>query len=188
MLILEHWPGIILAVLLVIASITDVMCGKIHNVITYPAIIAGLLGHTLCGGLSGDGEWLGLTGALAGLAMGGGPMFIGYLAGGINGGDVKITAAIGALTGWAFTLDTLFYGLIVAAVMAFAVMIRKRIVIRTLKRVGRFLYLAMTPTKPADPALTDSPKIPLGLAMCVGAIIVVAIDLFKGSGLPDFIW
>ncbi len=50
------WAHAVLAVTLVIAAATDVRSGKIYNVVTYPAIAIGLVGHTVLGGLMG--EWL----------------------------------------------------------------------------------------------------------------------------------
>ena len=182
---LVSWAGLILVALLIAAAATDLKYGKIYNVVTYPAVAVGLIGHTLCGGLTGDdARWMGLTGALAGLAAGFLPLLAAWKAGGIGGGDAKVMAAIGALMGWRFALATLFYGLIVAAIMAFAVMIRRRIVWATLKRLGRFLYLVLTPTKPAAPVTQDSPKIAFGLALCFGAAAAVVEAMIRGGMTP----
>lgn len=184
--IVEAWPWIVTGVVLVIASVTDVRSGKIPNAVTLPAIAIGLIGHTLCGGLTGNDYSLGLVGSLIGLAVGFLPLWFVWKAGGIGGGDAKIMAAIGAITGWHFTLNTLFYGLIVAAVMAIAIIVRRRMFVRTMKRIGRFLVLALTPTRPADPALADSPKVAFGLALCIGAAIVLAMKVASWYGLPSF--
>ena len=65
------WAHAVLAVTLVIAAVTDVRSGKIYNVVTYPAIAVGLIGHTVLGGLMGDaGSPLGLSGSAAGFAVG----------------------------------------------------------------------------------------------------------------------
>lgn len=163
------WGYGVLAVVLIAASVADVRSGKIYNCITYPAIAAGLIGHTLVGGLGGDDEALGLIGSLAGLVVGFGPLLLAWLAGGIGGGDAKLMAAVGALAGWSFTLPALFYGFVIAALMALVVMVRRRIVRRTLARVLRFLYLVVTPARPADPSTPESPKIAFGLALCIGS-------------------
>ena len=117
--IADGWAYAALAVVLVAASVTDIRAGKIYNSITYPAIAVGLIGHTFVGGLAGTGHSPGLVGALAGLAVGFGPLLVAWLAGGIGGGDAKLMAAVGALTGWEFTLTAMFYGFAVAAMMGF---------------------------------------------------------------------
>ena len=64
------WALAVLAVVLVGAAIADLRTAKVHNWITYPAIVVGLIGHTLAGGLTGNDGAMGLTGSLAGLAVG----------------------------------------------------------------------------------------------------------------------
>lgn len=162
-----------LVVLLVVAAVTDLKYGKIYNIVTYPGVAVGLIGHTLAGGLTGQGYWFGLTGSLLGLAVGFVPLMIAWKAGGIGGGDAKLMAGIGALMGWNFALATLFYGLIAAAIMAIVVMIRRRVVVQTLRRMWRFIYLAFTPSKPAPPTSDESPKVAFGLALCFGAVAAI---------------
>jgi len=118
---------------------------------------------------------------LAGLAVGFGPLLVAWLAGGIGGGDAKLMAAVGAMTGWEFTLTAMFYGFAVAALMGLAVMLRRRILRRTLLRVLRFLYLAFTPARPADPSAPDSPKIAFGLALCIGSAITLVETLWRAG-------
>ncbi|HAU36357.1 MAG TPA: hypothetical protein DCX07_01400 [Phycisphaerales bacterium] len=109
-----------------------------------------------------------------------------WLAGGIGGGDAKLAGAVGALAGWRFALSTLLFGLLAAMVMAVIVMLRRRILRRTLARVGRFVYLAFTPGKPADPTSADSPKIPFGLALCLGACVALVEVFWRGGGAPKW--
>ena len=164
------WAYGFLAVVLIASAVADVRSGKIYNALTYPAIAVGLVVHTYLGGLGGGPGQLGLVGSAAGLATGFVPMLAAWLAGGVGGGDAKLMAAVGALTGWQFTLSALFYGLIVTAVLAIIVIVHKRIARRTLGRVWRFIVLAFVFRKPAaDPAAADSPRVPMGLAFCIGS-------------------
>ena len=189
------WAYGVLIALLAAAAVTDVRSGRIPNWLTYPVVAAGLIVHTLLGGLTGHsapmGERtvhaMGLADALAGLAAGFLPMLAAYLAGGVGGGDAKLMAAVGALTGWRFTLEAMFWGFLAAALMAVLVMVRRKIVRRTLARLGRFLYLALTPTKPAAPVAADSPRIPFGLAMCLGAGATLIVNLVRGADLPSLL-
>ena len=175
------WAYGVLAVVLVASAATDIRTGKIYNVVTYPAIAVGLVGHTLAGGLWATDELqLGLVGSAGGLAAGFLPLLAAWLAGGIGGGDAKLMGAVGALAGWRFAVATMFYGFIIAAVMALAVMLKARVTRRTLKRIGRFIYLLLTPTKPADPAAEDSPSVALGLALCLGSAVALVEVLVQG--------
>lgn len=175
----EYWPLGLLAALLAVSAVTDVRAGRIYNWATYPAIAAALVGHSLTGGIVGDGGLrLGLAGAMAGLAVGFLPMLAAWMLGGVGGGDAKLMAAVGALAGWKFAIMAMLYGFAVAGLMAIIVMLHKRVALQTLKRVGRFLLLLLTPSRPGSPAITESPKIPFGLALCVGC----------GLALAEFVW
>lgn len=179
------WAYCVLAVVLVVAAITDVRSGKIFNIVTYPAIAVGLVGHTLVGGLFGGEEAIGLAGSVLGFAAGFLPLLLVWMAGGIGGGDAKLMGAVGALTGWRFTLTAMVYGLLVVAVMAIFVMIRRRIAIATLGRIWRFLYLSFTPGRGAGPSGPESPTVPFGLALCIGSAVAMAQLLYKGKLLLD---
>lgn len=176
------WAYGVLVAVLVAAAVADVRTGKIHNFITYPAIAIGLIGHTLVGGLAGEPGRIGLVGALAGFAVGFGPLLAAFLAGGIGGGDVKLMGAVGALAGCRFALSAMFFGFLAAGVMALIVMIGKRVLKRTLLRVGRFFLLALTPGGAADPAAPDSPKVPFGLALCIGSFAALIEALLGKPG------
>ncbi|MBN1941803.1 MAG: prepilin peptidase [Phycisphaerae bacterium] len=176
----DVWSYAVLAVTLLVAAATDVRRGKIYNWITYPAALIGLAGHAITGGLWGSPERLGLAGALGGLLVGFGPLLLAWLAGGIGGGDAKIMAAVGALTGWQFALSALFYGLAVAMVMAVAIMLRKRIVRDTFGRIWRFFLLWAGRAKPDAPTTQQSPTVPFGLALCIGAAVTLTLTCIFG--------
>lgn len=165
---------------MVVAAVSDVRTGKIYNWITYPAVVIGLAGHAIFGGLGGSPERLGLAGAMGGLAAGFGPLLLAWLAGGIGGGDAKIMGAIGALAGWRFALTALFYGLGVAVLMAIVIMLRKRIVLDTLGRLWRFFLLWAGRAKPDSPATKESPTLPFGLALCIGAAVALTLTCIFG--------
>ena len=93
---LGMWAYGVLALALVAASITDVREGKVRNVVTYPAVVIGLIGHTLVGGLGpGIDPDLGLLGSLSGLAVGFLPLLVAWLAGGIGGAQAHGIGAVG---------------------------------------------------------------------------------------------
>ncbi len=186
--LLKIWPYGVMVIAVVIAAVTDLRTGKIRNWTTYSAIAIGLVGHTLFSGLGGGDSAtmpeLGLIGSAAGLAVGFGPMLLAWLAGGIGGGDAKLMAGVGALAGWEFAVDAMFYGFAVAAVMALVVMIRHGLFKSTMGRIWRFIALAMMRAKPADPAAPESRKIAFGIALCIGSAIALVIKMTAVFNAP----
>lgn len=172
---------------LAVAVVTDLRSGKIYNWLTYSAIVVGLAGHTYVGGLFGDRFDIGLAGSLAGLAVGFLPMLLVALAGGINGGDVKLMGAVGALAGWQFAASTLLYSVLAAAVLAVIVMLRRGVFRRTFQRVGLFVWQALSLHRPNDPASADSPKVPFGLAICLGAAGAIVERVLQATGWSDML-
>ncbi|MBS3821208.1 MAG: hypothetical protein KGY81_05540, partial [Phycisphaerae bacterium] len=49
----DAWAYAVVAVTLVVASVTDVRQGRIYNWTTYPAVAVGLIGHSVLGGVGG---------------------------------------------------------------------------------------------------------------------------------------
>jgi prepilin peptidase CpaA len=187
------WAYGVMAVMLIVAAVTDVRSGKIYNWTTYPVILIALVGHALMGGWLGtpaaDGQsgTMGLLGAIIGLAVGFVPMRLARLAGGIGGGDAKAMAAVGALAGWRFALTSMFYGLAVAFVMAIVVLLVRRITKETFGRIGRYIWLLLMRAGPADPSTPQSPKIPIGLALCIGTAVALALVCIFGPSEKMFI-
>jgi len=105
----------LLALVVVVAAVTDLRWRRIPNWITASGAALGLVFHLLEGGLSG--VLLSIAGAALGFAI-----FIAfYVAGGMGAGDIKLFSAVGALTGpSALVTIFVFTGLLggVAAVAA----------------------------------------------------------------------
>jgi prepilin peptidase CpaA len=116
-----------------IGSTCDVRMRRIPNLLTGPAILAGLLLHGLLGG------WFQLGSAAAAGLLGGGVFALFYLAGGMGAGDVKLMAAIGCLLGLAplplVLLVTAFSG----AAFGLVVAVHRQQLCQTLKNVGTIL-------------------------------------------------
>lgn len=166
--VLTYWWLIALAAVVLVAAWTDVRSGKIYNWLTYPAVLVGLGGHTFVGGWSGAGGDIGLSGALAGLAIGFFPMLVVARLGGRSMGDAKLLAAVGALAGWRFTLTAMIYMCLAAALLAVVVAIRHGVFVRTVKRIALFLWQVICMHRPNDPASEDSPTAAFALAVLLG--------------------
>jgi prepilin peptidase CpaA len=100
----------------VVASVYDMRERRIPNRLTGSCLLAGLLLHLAVGGWSGLG-----SASLASLTAGG-LFLIFFIAGGMGAGDVKLMAAMAAITGLAplqlFLLATVLAGGVFALALA----------------------------------------------------------------------
>jgi prepilin peptidase CpaA len=176
-------PGtgeILLGILVAIAALYDVRYRRIPNWLVLAGIIVGLAWNTLSsGGLSlGDP---GLLRAAEGLGLGFALYFPLYLIRGRRAGDVKLLAAVGAITGpgncfWVFLLTAILGGLIALVV----VMIHKRTG-HTFFNMGwivRDLLRFKAPYKSSeelDVTTNKGLRVPHGAMMAVGVAAFILI-------------
>jgi prepilin peptidase CpaA len=115
-----YTPGILLVLLVTAAFVTDVGSMRIPNRLTVCFSIAGMLSHVLFTG------WQGMWFSISGLATGFGLLMLLHIVGATGAGDVKLFAAIGALSGSAFTFQCLLYSVVYAGVIGlFVALFRK---------------------------------------------------------------
>jgi prepilin peptidase CpaA len=88
-----NWPVAIAVLLGCAASIDDLRRRAIANWINVAGLAAGLAYHTANGGLAG------LARSAGGAALGFGVFLVFYCLGGMGAGDVKLSAAFGAVLG-----------------------------------------------------------------------------------------
>ena len=152
---------------LVTAAITDWKTGKIYNWLTIPAMVVGLVFWTAAGA---DGALSSLGQSALSLVVGFVPFALIVALGGMGGGDAKLLGAVGALCGdWRCVLATAFYGFSLAALFAVCVMVHRRLVVQTLSRLFTAVTFLYARTRPEMP--TDSLRIPMGIALCIGGIL-----------------
>jgi prepilin peptidase CpaA len=155
---------------------SDLRYQRIPNVLTYPAFVAGFVLAFAHGGLDG------VLSAALGAALGFFVLFVGYMFGGIGGGDVKLAAALGALAGLDITTLGLLYMGLLAGVLAFGILIWKGKLLASLRRMGRFLFTALIPfleTEKLD--VQNSDPFPLGVAI-VGGFAWALVETHFGAG------
>jgi prepilin peptidase CpaA len=155
---MELYKLLALAIILPVTFYTELAAGKIYNWMTLPAIALGLL-------LSGVEGLESFLTALFAAVIGGGIFFFPYLISGLSrgrpvvgGGDVKLAAAIGALSFPYFVLSTIGWGVVAGGLMGLGV-----IAWRMLKPPPK------EEDTPRTPVLLV--RVPFGTALCVGVCI-----------------
>jgi prepilin peptidase CpaA len=98
----------VVLVAVLVTAVTDVWKFKIHNVLTLPLLLSGLIYHAATAGTPGFLE--SLLGALFGFCL----LIMLYIMGGMGAGDVKLMAGIGAWLGLPLT----FYVFIASSLAA----------------------------------------------------------------------
>ncbi|MGH9968445.1 MAG: A24 family peptidase [Pyrinomonadaceae bacterium] len=157
--------------LAIIIGYYDVRYRRIPN----PFVLA-----TLAGGLAINSIFAGLPGlyaSLGGCALAFILMFMLHIFGAMGAGDVKLFAAIGAVTGAPLVVPTFFVVVITGGLLALVSIIRAGIVVSTMQRVLQ-IFVGMLPgwemprfAIPSDRRYT----IPYGVAITLGSIISTAI-------------
>ena len=157
--------------LAVIITYHDVRYRRIPNAYVLAALIGGVAINGIFGGLSG------LVGSLAGCVLAFGLMFMLHVFGAMGAGDVKLFAAIGAVTGAHLVLPTFLIVVLTGGVLALVSIIRAGVLVTTMHRVLQIL-VGMLPgwEMPKFAIPTDrSHTIPYGVAITIGSIISTAV-------------
>ena len=166
--ILDPTRHALLLTLLVVAAYTDIARGKVYNWCTYPCMFVGLAIGYIAGGWN-EADFS-LQNGLLGLAAAGGIFGLFFVLGSLGAGDVKLAAAIGALTGWHFAIGAITYSALIGGVMALALLIWRGQLARGLWDSLR----ASVRLKAAEKVVgADSPAtltVPYGLAVSTGTL------------------
>lgn len=150
--------------------VADLRDGKIPNKLTYPAAALGLLLHSGAAIFTSEMIWWrGPADSLAGFGLGFFIMFLGFLFGGIGGGDVKACAALGALVGVGTAAYGLLYMGLAGGAIALSIMLWKGKLLRSMRNMGRFFFTALVPGLTTEmPKEENSDPFPLGVAIAIG--------------------
>src|SRR5579859_3369365 len=149
----------LLIALVSIAAVTDLLERRIYNLVTMPALLAGLALQTAAGA-----GWSSLGGALlAGL-----PFFLLFALGKMAAGDVKLLMAIGALGGIQVAVGVVILSTLLGGGVALASLVVRR-------RLGDLLLLGR-------PIPGGSLTMPFGVPIAAATFIVVGIVSSGGLG------
>lgn len=163
-----------IALLLPLAGVItyhDVRYRRIPNAFVLAALVGGIAINGIFGGVSG------LIASMGGCALAFGLMFMLHIFGAMGAGDVKLFAAIGAVTGAHLVLPTFIVVVLTGGVLALFSIIRAGVLVSTMHRVLQIL-VGMLPgwEMPRFAVPTDrTHTIPYGVAITIGSIISTAV-------------
>jgi prepilin peptidase CpaA len=162
---------LLLIPLAVIIAYYDVRYRRIPNPFVIATLTAGVAMNTIFGGLQGTYT------SFAGCGLAFLLMFMLHIFGAMGAGDVKLFAAIGAVTGAHLVLPTFLIVVLTGGLLAIVSIVRAGIVMSTMHRVLQ-IFVGMLPgwqmpkfVVPADRRYT----IPYGVAITLGSIISITI-------------
>ena len=154
-----------------VAAFTDVRKGTIPNWLTYPVLLAGPILFWIAFGQQG------LWDAGLGLLACGLVPFAMWRSGGMGGGEVKLLAGLGALTGVFVGIEIEFYAMAAGCVGAIVVLARQR---RLLAALGNLFFLVANRVIPKkwrrDVSTELKHEIRVGPYILVGTLIAVALQ------------
>lgn len=165
----------ILLITLLISLITDIRKRKILNIVTLPAILIGFIYYIAT--LGWEGFLFSGKGFLVGFTL----LLIPYLLGGMGAGDVKLMAAIGALTGAKFTFYAFIYIALIGGIISLILIMKKRGVWNSIKSFffllfflrSNFVSLKLNSNK------ESSILFPYGVPIVLGTICQVIFGVIK---------
>lgn len=163
----QLWIALVAAATVISAAVIDYRRRLIPNVITFAAMLAGLVLHGLHSG------WSGFTFALTGLAVGGGLLLVFYLIGGMGAGDVKLLAAVGALVGAEKVFAVFVLTVIAGGVMALGQIARHSALKNICSRIKNFVVtLSVKNHFRVDDSLNAAAThtLPYGVAIAIGTL------------------
>jgi prepilin peptidase CpaA len=157
--------------LAIVIAYYDVRYRRIPNAFVLAALAGGIAVNSIFGGLAG------LYGSLAGCVLAFALMFMLHVFGAMGAGDVKLFAAIGAVTGAHLVLPTFVIVILTGGVLAVVSIVRAGVVVTTMHRVLQIL-VGLLPgwEMPRFSVPTDRRHtIPYGVAITIGSIISTAL-------------
>lgn len=147
-------------------SYTDIKKRLILNKVTIPAAAAGVVLNAYQAG------WKGVWDSLGGLALGFGVSFLIALLGGYGGGDVKMTAAFGAIGGIRFILYCMMYAAVIDGAVAVAVLVLQKRLWSCLSALSEWVARTLAGEKRPLPSFGSIPHAP---SLTLGGLLAWAV-------------
>ena len=157
--------------LAVLIGYYDVRYRRIPNAFVLAAFCGGVAMNTMLGGV--QGAYSSLMGCGLAFVL----MFMFHVFGAMGAGDVKLFAAIGAVTGVQLVVPTFIIVILTGGLLAVVSVIRAGILMTTMHRVLQILVGMLPGWQMPQFAVPVDRKhtIPYGVAITMGSIISIAI-------------
>lgn len=161
----------------VVAAVTDVRKGRIPNVLTYTAMLSGLLLQVIAHGVQG------LVLGLSGGAVFGGVFLLLYLVRAMGAGDVKLATALGCIVGLRASVQLMLSVAVAGGVLAVLYMLFRRRAAETLRNtlsvLGFHVRFGLRPHPVVNLENPTAARMPYALA-AAGGTLYWAIFLSHG--------
>ncbi len=157
---------IVLIIAVTAAGYLDLCSGRVPNALTVPVIVVGTILMTVSQGL--HGLLLSISGIGLALAVW---VVTALLGGSLGGGDIKLLAAVGALTGPVFLVRVFVAAVFVGGLWALAAAIRHGMLLASLRGICAGIWCA-TATRMPNQIADQSGKlrIPYAPAIALGTV------------------
>ncbi len=153
-----------------IAAVTDWRTGHIPNWLTLPPIVVAPIAWGVSYGLAPALE------SLLGILICGLVPYLLFRKGAMAGGDVKLFAALGGLTGIFVGVEAQFFSFLAAAILALGQLAWKGLLFKTLANAGRIAFNPLLPEKYRRAVSTENlNEFRLGAAIFTGTIVALAL-------------
>ena len=175
------YANLCLLIVLGTASFTDICWRRIPNLLTYPAMLAGVFYHVVQNGA--HGFFFSLCGILVGMGL----LMLFFAMGGMGAGDVKLLGAVGALLGAQAVVVSTLYAAIIGGIYALILLLvhrcaarlmfgRLAMSLKTYRCTGKFI--------PIPPSCGER-KLTLcyGVAIALGGLFYIIFES-NGYNLP----
>lgn len=173
--------GVLLVLLVVVTSYTDLRYQRIRNVHTFSMMLLGLVLGGVLGGVHG------LIQSALGLLAGFGGMVLLYAINIMKAGDVKLAMALGALIGPWESLRTVVLSFVLylpVGLVYLALSGRVSQVYKALKGLARFLYTRFHPALVTEPLNMEGMTLaPYGMVLGAAALLVHFFNWLGSQGL-----
>lgn len=150
------------------AAVTDARTGHIPNALTLPVLVIAPLAHLVLAG-----PRMAAVSVVGALLCGAVP-YVMFRTGAAGGGDVKLLAAIGAVAGASFGIETQIFGFLLATFVSLLFLAYRG---RLLATLCNALFLAINPILPQRYRRVAAPEamstIRMGIPFFLGALIAL---------------
>jgi prepilin peptidase CpaA len=172
-------PVVVVFVAVLAMAVTDLWRFRVHNLVTLPLLVGGLIYQSLTAGTPGFVN--GLLGALFGFSA----LILFCVVGGIGAGDVKLLAGVGAWLGMPLTFYVFLGSSLAAGVYSMALLLKSRKLRETwvnlqiawyrLRAIGRYLGSDSDVEQAVTHAERRQRLVPFAAMMVVGLIVALLL-------------